>query len=1559
ATLSVSPSSFTCANVGANTVTLTVTDNNGNIKTATATVTVSDTVRPVATAQNITTYLNAAGTSTITASQVNNGSTDACGIATLSVSPSSFTCANVGANTVTLTVTDNNGNIKTATATVTVSDTVRPVVVTQNKTIYLNGAGSASVTAAQINNGSTDACGVATVALSQTAFTCSNTGANTVTLTVTDVNGNIKTGNATVTVLDTIKPIVVCKADTAILDATGNITIAPDSVKASASDNCSIASASLSKTTFNTTNIGNNSVVLTITDASGNVSTCTTNVLVIEPKPVAICQNATVYLNASGSGTLTVNQVDNGSYSLVGIASRVLSKTSFNCTDLGTNSVKLTVTNTYNNSDSCTSTVTVLDTIKPTVITKTYTTYLNASGTASITAANIDNNSTDNCGVASTVASKTSFNCSNVGSNTVWLIVADASGRKDSASTTVTILDTIKPTVNIQNSVVLYLNQTGSINITPSQFNNGSTDNCSIASTSITPTTITCADLGVKNVTLKVTDVNGNIDSATTSVIVLDPIAPVARPKANLTVYLSTNGQAVINPSLLDSASTDNCSITSRVLSQSVFNCSNIGNNTISFTVQDQSGNANAASVIITVLDTISPIATVSNQSLYLNASGTASITAAQVNNNSTDNCGVATIAINKTSFSCADLGSSNIIFTVTDINGNSKTASVNVNVFDTIRPVMRPKQFISAYLNTSGTATITVAGVDSASSDNCNIASKTLSQSTFTCANVGINTVTLTGTDSTGNTSGKAFTVTIIDTITPLLSTKPATIYLNATGNVTLSPTQVILSSSDNCSITSSSLSQSSFNCTNLGTNTVNITVTDASSNSKTLSASVTVLDTIKPTVITQNKTIYLNASGNASLTAAQVNNGSTDNCAIQTTSISKTTYTAVDLGINTITFTATDASSNSQTVNVTVTVLDTTRPIVITQNLTLYLNNVGTATVTAAQINNGSSDNAGINTLLLSKTSFNCNDIGTNTVTLSVSDVSNNTANANAVITVLDTIKPTIVAQNISVYLNGLGLATVTAQQANNGSTDNCGISNVTLSKTNFGCTERGINNAILTVSDASGNTVTTVITITVLDTIKPNVVVNNNLNLYLNATGNVSLTTAQVNNGSTDNCGITTLALSKTSFNGTNLGLNIINFTATDASGNSQTVSLNVSILDTVRPIVIAQDKTIYLNNSGNAVLTAAEVNNGSTDNVGINNISINKTLFNCNDAGTSLVEFTASDVSGNRSSAIVNVTVLDTIKPVVTFMPTDVVFGHCGANYRYIVPTATDNCGEVRIYQTEGVALGNTYPVGITTNVFTFTDKAGNVVTRSFKVTVLPPYLPDTFPSMAVCSSVPAFDLTRGNSNVIFSGSGVSVDGKTFDPSLSGAGNFHITFIFTDTTSCETKGTFVVTVYRAPDKPIIVRMNADVLQVQQIFHSYQWYRNGVAIPGATNQAYTMTRSGVYSVVVGTNQGCSTASDPLGVGVPVGVNNVTEQVKFSIHPNPSSGLFTIDIEGISGKQTNIIVYDALGKQIKEVATHTFTTDLDLTDLAPGTYYVRLNQDNKTSLKPIIIAK
>ncbi|MGA1842500.1 MAG: right-handed parallel beta-helix repeat-containing protein [bacterium] len=169
---------------------------------------IGDNVPPVAVCQDITVQLDATGNVSITADQIDNGSTDNCGIGSMSVSPNTFTCTEVGPNSVTLTVTDINGNSSQCTATVTVEDNTSPAGQCQDIAVELDVTGNASITADQIDNGSTDNCGIDTMSVSPDTFTCAEVGPNTVTLTVTDINGNSSQCTATIMVEDNIEPLI-------------------------------------------------------------------------------------------------------------------------------------------------------------------------------------------------------------------------------------------------------------------------------------------------------------------------------------------------------------------------------------------------------------------------------------------------------------------------------------------------------------------------------------------------------------------------------------------------------------------------------------------------------------------------------------------------------------------------------------------------------------------------------------------------------------------------------------------------------------------------------------------------------------------------------------------------------------------------------------------------------------------------------------------------------------------------------------------------------------------------------------------------------------------------------------------------------------------------------------------------------------------------------------------------------------------------------------------------------------------------------------------------------
>ena len=169
---------------GGKEVTLTVTGSTGSPAMAIVDVNVFDTIPPTAICQDITINLDATGNASITAADIDNGSFDACGIDPISIDITDFNCANVGANTVTLTVIDLNGNVSTCTSTVTVQDTIDPIAMAQDITLYLDASGNALLSANDIDNSSSDNCGIVTLTVDSTNFDCSDLNA---TSTIGDI----------------------------------------------------------------------------------------------------------------------------------------------------------------------------------------------------------------------------------------------------------------------------------------------------------------------------------------------------------------------------------------------------------------------------------------------------------------------------------------------------------------------------------------------------------------------------------------------------------------------------------------------------------------------------------------------------------------------------------------------------------------------------------------------------------------------------------------------------------------------------------------------------------------------------------------------------------------------------------------------------------------------------------------------------------------------------------------------------------------------------------------------------------------------------------------------------------------------------------------------------------------------------------------------------------------------------------------------------------------------------------------------------------------------------
>lgn len=176
---------------GTTIVTWTYSYGNGNTVTQTQNVIIDDTVAPVIpTLSDLTAQCSATPVAPTT--------TDACAGTITGTTSTVFPITAQGTTVVTWTFDDGNGQSVTANQNIIIDDTVAPISITKNITITVGS----TITENDIDNGSSDNCGISTMSLSK--YTFNTVGIETITLTVTDFKGNFSSETAQVTVENTL-----------------------------------------------------------------------------------------------------------------------------------------------------------------------------------------------------------------------------------------------------------------------------------------------------------------------------------------------------------------------------------------------------------------------------------------------------------------------------------------------------------------------------------------------------------------------------------------------------------------------------------------------------------------------------------------------------------------------------------------------------------------------------------------------------------------------------------------------------------------------------------------------------------------------------------------------------------------------------------------------------------------------------------------------------------------------------------------------------------------------------------------------------------------------------------------------------------------------------------------------------------------------------------------------------------------------------------------------------------------------------------------------------------
>ena len=347
-----------------------------------------------------------------------------------------------------------------------------------------------------------------------------------------------------------------------------------------------------------------------------------------------------------------------------------------------------------------------------------------------------------------------------------------------------------------------------------------------------------------------------------------------------------------------------------------------LGTTPVTCTATDDSNNTSSGSFNVTVVDTTAPTVTTPNQTIEATGPTGAIATFTPTAIDAVD--ATPTVVCVPESGSTFPLGTTPVTCTATDDSNNTSSGSFNVTVVDTTAPtVTTPNQTIEATGPTGAIATFTPTAIDAVDATPT-VVCVPESGSIFP---LGTTPVTCTATDDSNNTSSGSFNVTVVDTTAPALNL-PGDTFASATGpggavvDYTVSATDLVdPSPTVDCAPPPGATFP-------LGVTAVICTATDNGGNSSSGGFDVTVLDEGLPLLDVPGD-LVVEATGPTGALVTFTVTATDDVDPDPLVVCAPASGTTFPLGETTVECTATDDVGNQTAGSFTVTVSDTSPPI------------------------------------------------------------------------------------------------------------------------------------------------------------------------------------------------------------------------------------------------------------------------------------------------------------------------------------------------------------------------------------------------------------------------------------------------------------------------------------------------------------------------------------------------------------------------------------------------------------------------------------------------------
>ena len=833
-----------------------------------------------------------------------------------------------------------------------------------------------------------------------------------------------------------------------------------------------------------------------------------------------------------------------------------------------------------------------------------------------------------------------------------------------------------------------------------------------------------------------VVNVGGSATSTTALLSVADTTAPSVSCPANMVAECTSSNGAVAT---FIATAADSCAGTLVPVcvpaSGSTFA---IGTNIVTCTATDGSGNTNACTFTVAVIDTTPPIIVTCATNRTLSASAACQLVVPNVTSEvvATDLCGAVVITQSPVAGTLVGLGLTSVIVTVADAASNTVTCTFDITVIDSTPPMLTCPANVSVQCDTNIPLANFAGGTVS---DNCDLAPVVTHVGDVASGSCPKTIVrTYRATDASGNTNDCAQTITVHDTTAPMLIC-PAPVSVQCPADVPVANV-LLVAALDNCD---SSPTVSYVADVSSGVNPTIITrtyrATDLCGNTNDCMQIITIQDTTAPIITTCALSSFIvgdtNGVGIVPDQRSQV--AATDNCVIPTIIQVPAPGSMISTGVHVLTFTAIDSASNTSACTAMLTVVAGAIPPTITMQPVNTTGECGSNAVFMVSVDGtapfGYQWYFGTNVLLdatnalLEVTALTPASAGSYSVI--VTNDGGSITSSVVTLTVVDTIAPSISCPPpVTVQCDADAPA---ANFAGGSVLDGCDASpSVThLSDVTSGTCPKFITRTYR-ATDASGNTKDCAQIITIQDTTPPTLVCPAPVNVQCDAdvpAVNIASVTAA------DNCGATpTVTHVGDATSGTCPKIVTRTYRATDACGNTNDCTQIITINDTTPPTLVCPAPVNVQCESDVPVVNIGSVT--AADNCGVmpTVMHISDTT---NGACPTIITRTyrATDPCGNTNDCAQIIAIHDTTAPTLACpLPVTV---ECDADVPAVNTgsvTAADNCGVVPTVTHVSDTTSGSCP-RIITRTYRATDACGNTNDCAQIITVR-----DTMPPVVTCS-----------------------------------------------------------------------------------------------------------------------------------------------------------------------------------------------------------------------------